>query len=252
MRRSGAPARAMNWKPALVGAIVGTIITRARTPWGPVVGGVLGALFLERLFPQLREMPKAAFTEPLFELAGGVAKADGAISDAEVATATQWFERLELDAAMRKRAIAAFDRGRAPGWRFEPACDSLRSFTHEQNELRLMVLKLLGDIAAVDAHASGSTLLDAIAARLNVAKPTWDSFRAGSRDAKLAADYAELQLTPAASDDEIKAAYRSLVARHHPDRMPPGASAAVRRAASDKTSKLNAAYARIQRARGLN
>ena len=114
-----------------------------------------------------------------------------------------------------------------------------------------MVLKLLADIAAVDAQPAAQALLDAIAERINVARPTWDSFRTGASDTQLAADYAELQLTPAASDDEIKAAYRSLVARHHPDRLPPGASAAVRRAASDKTSKLNAAYARIQRARGL-
>jgi curved DNA-binding protein CbpA len=42
------------------------------------------------------------------------------------------------------------------------------------------------------------------------------------------------------------------VARHHPDRLPPNASAAARRAAGDKTSRLNAAYERIRRARGLN
>lgn len=242
----------MNWKAAFVGALVGTIITRARTPWGPVVGGVLGALLLERLFPQLREKPKAAFTEPLFELAGGIAKADGQVSESEVAAASDWMDRLELDTAMRKRAIAAFDRGRAEGWRFESACDSLRTYTHEQSELRLMVLKLLGDVAAVEAHATSQALLDAIAERMNVARPTWDSFRAGTRNAKLAADYAELQVTPDASDDEVKAAYRALVARHHPDRLPPETSAAARRAASDKTSKINAAYARIQRARGLN
>lgn len=242
----------MNWTAGLVGAIVGTILTRARTPWGPLLGGLLGAFLLERLFPQLREAPKAGFTEPLFELAGGIAKADGRVSEAEVAAAGDWMQRLQLDEAQRRRAIAAFDRGRAPTWRFEPACDSLRSFTHEQHELRLMVLKLLGDVAAIDSHASGQALLDAIAARLNVAKPTWDSFRAGSRDAKLAADYAELQVTAEASDDDIKASYRSLVARHHPDRLPPDASAAARRAAGEKTSKLNAAYARIQRARGLN
>lgn len=242
----------MNWKPAFVGAVVGTIITRARTPWGPVIGGVLGALFLERLFPQLRDAPKAAFTEPLFELAGGLAKADGRVSEAEIATATIWMERLDLDAPMRKRSITAFDRGRAEAWRFESACDSLRSYTHDQPELRLMVLKLLADIAAVDAHASSQTLLDAIAERLNVARPTWDSFRAGARETRLAADYAELQITPDASDDAVKAAYRALVARHHPDRLPPDASAAARRAASDKTSMLNAAYERIQRARGLH
>lgn len=243
---------AMNWKPGFVGAVVGTVLTRARTPWGPLIGALLGTLVLERLFPQLRDAPKGGFTEPLFELAGGIAKADGQVSEAEVAAASDWMRRLQLDEAQRRRAIAAFDRGRAATWRFEPACDSLRTFTHEQPELRLMVLKLLGDIAAIDAHASGQALLDAIAARLNVAKPTWDSFRAGSRDSKLAADYAELQVTAEASDDEVKASYRSLVARHHPDRLPQDASAAARRAAGEKTSKLNAAYARIQRARGLN
>lgn len=252
MRGRGAREGAMNWKPALIGAIVGTLVTRARTPWGPVLGGLLGALFLERLFPQLREMPKAAFTEPLFELAGGVAKADGSVSEAEVAATTQWFERFDLDAAMRKRAIAAFERGRADGWRHEPACDSLRTYTHEQPELRLMVLKLLGDIAAIESRAAAQALLDAIAERINVARPTWEGFRSSGATAKLAADYAELQVAPTASDDEVKAAYRGLVARHHPDRLPPEASAAARRAAGDKTSKLNAAYARIQRARGLN
>ncbi len=236
----------------MVGAIVGTLLTRARTPWGPLIGGLLGALLLERVFPQLRAAPKAGFTEPLFELAGGIAKADGRVSEAEVAAAGDWMQRLQLDEAQRRRAIAAFDRGRAPAWRFEPACDSLRTFTHEQHELRLMVLKLLGDIAAVEGQTPAQALLDAIAARLNVAKPTWDSFRAGSRDAKLAVDYAELHVTAEASDDDIKASYRSLVARHHPDRLPPDASAAARRAAGEKTSKLNAAYARIQRARGLH
>ncbi|HQW81294.1 MAG: DnaJ domain-containing protein [Rhodanobacteraceae bacterium] len=241
----------MNWKPGFVGAVVGTLLTRARTPWGPVIGGILGALFLERLFPQLRDAPKAAFTEPMFELAGGLAKADGHVSEAEIAMATSWMERFNLDAAMRKRSIAAFERGRHAVWRYEPACDSLRSYTHDQSELRLMVLKLLAEIAAVDAHASAQALLDAIAERLNVARPTWDGFRAAAAHApKLAADYAVLQVTPEASDDEVKAAYRTLVARHHPDRLPPDASAAARRTASDKTSKLNAAYERIQRARG--
>lgn len=242
----------MNLKPALIGAIVGAIVTRARTPWGPVVGGVLGALLLERLFPQLREMPKAAFTEPLFELAGGIAKADGEVSEVEVAMATQWFDRLGLDAVLRKRAIAAFERGRTEGWRFEPACDSLRTYTHREQDLRLMVLTLLADLAAVDAHAKARAMLEAIAERINVARPTLDGLLDGERMARLAADYAELQVSTDASDEEVKAAYRTLVARHHPDRLPHTANAAARRAASERTASINAAYARIQRARGMN
>ena len=242
----------MKWKPALIGAIVGLILTRARTPWGPIIGGLLGALLLERLFPQLREAPVAKFTEPLFELAGGIAKADGNVSEREVAAASDWMRRLQLDSKRTTAAVAAFERGRAEGWLCPAACDSLRTFTHEDPDLRLVLLKMLGEIAAIDAHPASQALLDAIAERLNVAKPTWESFRAGSANAKQAADYAELEVTAEASDAEIKASYRTLIARHHPDRMPPGASASARRAAGEKTSKLNAAYERIQRARGMN
>lgn len=242
----------MKWQPALIGAIVGLIFTRARTPWGPIIGGLLGALLLERLFPQLREKPVPKFTEPLFELAGGIAKADGHVSEREVTAAHGWMRRLELDKKRTTAAVAAFERGRAEGWRYVAACDSLRTFTHDEPELRLVLLKMLGEIAAIDVHPASQVLLDAIAERLNVAKPTWESFRAGSANAKQAADYAELEVTIDASDAEIKASYRSLVARHHPDRLPPGASASARRAAGDKTSKLNAAYERIQRARGMN
>lgn len=241
----------MNWKAGFVGAVVATIITRARSPWAPVIGGVLGVLLLERLFPQLREAPTARFTEPLFELAGGVAAADGAVSEGEVAMAEQWMQRLQLKAAQKARAVAAFNRGRDTAWRIHGACDSLRTFTHEQNDLRLMLLSMLADVAAVDGHASAQALLDAIAERLNVAKPTWQSFRRGSAAAKFAADFAELEVGAEASDAEIKTSYRTLIARHHPDRLPPTSSAAARRAASDKTSRLNAAYERIQRARGM-
>ena len=239
----------MNWKAGLAGAIVGLIITRARTPWGPVIGALLGVLLLERLFPQFREAPVAKFTEPLFELAGGVAKADGEVTRREVEAANDWMRRLQLDKAQTARAVAAFERGRVDGWNHTGACDSLRTFTHDQPELRLMLLKMLGDVAAVDGHAASQQLLDRIAERLNIAKPTWDGFRAGD---KHAADYAELEVAVDASDVEIKNSYRSLIARHHPDRLAPGASAAARRAADEKTSRLNAAYERIQRSRGMN
>ncbi len=242
----------MKWQPALIGAIVGIIFTRARTPWGPIIGALLGALLLERLFPQLRERPAPKFTEPLFELAGGIARADGNVSEREVTATHDWMRRLELDKKRTAVAVAAFERGRVEGWRYPAACDSLRTFTHDEPELRLVLLKMLGEIAAIDAHPASQALLDAIAERLNVAKPTWESFRAGSANAKQAADYAELELTESASDADVKTGYRSLIARHHPDRLPPEASAAARRAAGEKTSKLNAAYERIQRARGMN
>lgn len=244
-----APRDPVNWTAALAGAIVATIITRARSPWAPIIGALLGAFLIERLFPQFRQTPVPKFTEPLFELGAGIAKVDGEVSVREVAMANQWMQRLGLNAQQNARATAAFERGRAETWRYQSACDSLRTFTHEQPDLRLMVLKMLADMAAVDGHPGAHQLLDAIAERMNVTRATWEGFASGDTHA---ADYAELEVAADASDAEIKASYRSLIARHHPDRLAPGASAAQRRAAGDKTSRLNDAYARLQRARGMH
>lgn len=45
-------------------------------------------------------------------------------------------------------------------------------------------------------------------------------------------------LKPGATPDQIKAAYRKLVAKHHPDRAPP----AKREAATERLTKINAAF----------
>ena len=67
-------------------------------------------------------------------------------------------------------------------------------------------------------------------------------------NASLAAAYAELDVTPDASDEAIDAAYRRLMSRYHPDRVA-GAAEDVRALAETRARAINAAYDTIMHAR---
>ena len=62
--------------------------------------------------------------------------------------------------------------------------------------------------------------------------------------------YKVLGISPDATDDEVKRAYRRLALEHHPDRVAK-LGEDVRRAAEKKFQEINAAKERIYKARGL-
>jgi DnaJ like chaperone protein len=67
----------------------------------------------------------------------------------------------------------------------------------------------------------------------------------------LEAAYKVLEISPSATDDEVKAAYRKLAMKHHPDRVA-SLGEDVRKAAEEKFRQLNEAKEKIYKARGLN
>lgn len=64
-------------------------------------------------------------------------------------------------------------------------------------------------------------------------------------------DYKILEISPDATDDEVKKAYRNAAKKHHPDRVS-HLGEDVRKAAEEKFAKVNEAYDRIKKARGMN
>ncbi|KAF1688554.1 J domain-containing protein [Pseudoxanthomonas taiwanensis] len=72
-----------------------------------------------------------------------------------------------------------------------------------------------------------------------------DWFRLRRRDDP----WAELGLTPDATDEEVEQAYRRLISQYHPDRFA-GAAPELRAEAERRARAINAAYDRIRSLRG--
>ena len=64
-------------------------------------------------------------------------------------------------------------------------------------------------------------------------------------------DYKVLEIEPSATDDEVKKAYRKQAMKHHPDKVN-HLGEEIRKAAEERFAKLNEAYERIKKVRGMN
>ena len=62
--------------------------------------------------------------------------------------------------------------------------------------------------------------------------------------------YKVLEVSPSATDDEVRAAYRRLALKHHPDRVAT-LGEDIRKAAEEKFQAINNAKERIYKARGM-
>lgn len=88
-----------------------------------------------------------------------------------------------------------------------------------------------------------------VARLLRVSDADLDSmFNLGGSDLKDA--YSVLGVSPDASDDEVRRAYRELALKHHPDRVA-ALGEDVRRAAEKKFQQINDAKERVYKARGM-
>ena len=67
----------------------------------------------------------------------------------------------------------------------------------------------------------------------------------------LDAAYKVLEIEPSATDDEVKAAYRKLALKHHPDRVA-SLGEDIHKAAEEKFRQINEAKDKIYKARGIN
>ena len=144
----------MGWWGKIIGGAFGYLLGG---PLGAVLGAALGHNFdkdMDREGPVFghQERAQTAFFTATFSVMGYLCKADGRVSEDEIALARTVMDQMELSAAQRETAIRLFREGKKPDFPLEDALGQLkRECGNRRNLLRMFV-----EIQLAAAYADGS------------------------------------------------------------------------------------------------
>jgi DnaJ like chaperone protein len=215
-------------------------------PVGAFVGAVAGHFLIDR-----EADPGLTFTIAVIALAGKMAKADGDVSDAELAA----FQRVFRVPPEEEANVARI---------FNLARQDIAGFEHYARQIaRLFVdnpavlediLDGLFEIAKADGvlHPDESRFLERVAEIFGFAPNEFRRIRAAHFAPELTDPHVILGVSYVAGDDEIRQTYRRLVRENHPDMLiARGVPQEFEKLANDKLAAINNAWARIREERGL-
>ena len=130
----------------------------------------------------------------------------------------------------------------------------LRKLFDEQKRQRLQLLNFLVLIAQADGHVATEEInaLKEVTQYLQMSQEDLESMLNLRNASKGSLDdaYKVLGISKDATDDEVKAAYRKMALKHHPDRVATLGDD-VKKAAEKKFKEINEAKERIYKARGM-
>ncbi len=233
------------------------------------VGGVTG----------IKTGRQAVFFKTVFTLMGKLAKADGRVSEQEIAHVEQFMKQLNMSAAHRKQAIEHFQAGAKKDFAIEPLIQEFNAVTATSPNLKQMLMIYLIRVAVADGqlHPNETTLMHQIALQLGYSEQAFaqlmamiqgqDQFAGGqyrqqhyqqgsaggyTSASAIDAAYQALGVSKDDSDASIKKTYRRLVREYHPDKlMGQGLPEEMIKEATERSQEIQAAYDLIKKARGM-
>ncbi len=225
---------------------------------------------------------KSILFEGIFSFMGYIAKADHAVSPEAIAWATTVMKYMELNATQKRLAQHYFNQGKSAQFRPEPLLNSLyKALEHRPNLMKLFIDVQYESVKLNGLSPNKLGIMNTILSHMHLA-PLYQQNRFSDDFASYSAydhqrnqqnyrhnqsryssskesyyhrnyqqtthDYAYtvLGVSPAASKQDVKRAYRKLMSKHHPDKLiAQGASDSMIQVANEKTQKIRKAYEQI-------
>ena len=219
-------------------------------PIGGILGFALGSVFegMNKGTNSYRGTPRGDFSMSLLVLSAAVMKADNKIVKAELDYVRGFFIR-QFGEEEGSRLILMLREILKQEIRLQEVSSQVGQYMDYSSKLTL--LHFLFGIAAADGeyHPDEVAVIESIAGYMGISHQDFTSVRAMFiKDTNWA--YTVLEITPDASDDEVKKAYREMAKKHHPD-MVAQLGDDIKRAATEKFQKISAAYEEIRKQRGM-
>lgn len=240
------------WIGAGIGFATGGII-------GALIGGAIGSLFdnievtqvnsATEDYYRVQRASQSDFYSSLLVLIAAVMKADGVVKKAELDYVKRYLLSAfgEAKATQMLHALRDIIQKDIPG---QQVCMEIKK--NMQYASRLELLHLLYQIAQSDGNINKSelSLIEQIANFLGISSADAQSIKSTFYD-DLDSAYKILEISPSATDEEVKKAYKKMAVKYHPDKVS-HLGEDVQKSATEKFKKVNEAYERIKKQRNIN
>jgi len=208
------------------------------------------------------------FFRSAFHVMGHVAKADGRVSESEIAAARRVMSDLRLDASRVRLAIDYFTAGKQSDFNLGSELKKLRRVCGGRGDILRVFLEIQMRAAIAGNNLDGASraTMKRIAAELDISGlefahiETVVRIRSGSfkREqarasvAQIDQAYSVLETAAQATDAEVVKAYRRQLSRHHPDKLKAnGLPESMIEHAKQRTQQIIEAYELIRERRGM-
>lgn len=221
-------------------------------PIGGLVGFAIGSVIDSAKIQTYKGQAttRGDFALSLLVLIAAVMKADGKILQSELNYVKQYLvkafgaeaaqEATQMLRDLLKQDIPVND-----------VCQQIKQ--NLDHSSRLQLLHLLFGVAGADGeyHAAELKLIEFIAGHIGISKKDYDSIKSMFyKYEDISAAYQILETTPDATNEEIKKSYRKMALKYHPDKVS-YLGEDIQKQANEKFQKLNEAYERIKKERGM-
>lgn len=220
-------------------------------PIGAILGVALGSMLdgMNSGKEAYRGTPRGDFALSLLVLSAAVMKADRKVLRSELDYVRTFFYH-QFGEEEGNRLVRMLQEILKQEINLQEVSVQVGQFT--EYAARLQLLNYLFGIAAADGQLPEDEVecIRRIAGYMGVSTADYHSVKAMFvKNTGWAYDV--LEITPDATNDEVKKAYREMAKKHHPDKVA-HLGDDIRRSATEKFQKISAAYEEIKKQRGIS